>query len=79
MSTGTAEHVQQIARRATAHNYGQTVWGIDRIGDTRWLLRMSSWPRCQEAATALRTAGYTADVVTAPMTDAIDVTWEPTP
>lgn len=58
---GTAEHVQEVARRATAHNYGQTVWGIHRIGDCRWVLRMSSWPRAQEAAMALRAAGYTAE------------------
>lgn len=43
---------------ATAHNYGQTVLGYNRVGDNTFLVRMSSWPRMREASEALLEAGY---------------------
>ena len=48
-------------RRATAHNYGDTVVGDPALSPAGVRVRLSSWPRQQEALRALRALGYRAD------------------
>jgi hypothetical protein len=55
-----AEHLVGIARRATAHNYGQTIWGYG-FTDDGFTVHMSSWPRADEAVRAFEKAGYAAE------------------
>lgn len=50
----TAAH---LARLATAHNSGETVWE-QRVDGEAVILRMSSWPRAREAEAELRRSGY---------------------
>lgn len=50
--------VRRIAATATAHNYGQTIWEADEHAPGEVWLRMSSWPRAQEAWRALEAAGF---------------------
>lgn len=56
---GTVEEVVRVAEQATAHYGGTAVLATHRIGDRRWVLRMSSWLRCRDAMRGLRAAGYT--------------------
>lgn len=53
-----AMRVRRVAATATAHNYGQTVYEADEWQPGEVWLRMSSWPRTQEAKRALEAAGY---------------------
>lgn len=46
-----------IARGATAHNSGETVLEYWRDGESM-VLRMSSWPRANEAAEAFHKVGW---------------------
>lgn len=48
------------ACRAAAHSHGQPVLGSADITARGVRIRLSSWPRQQEALTALRTLGYAA-------------------
>lgn len=57
VSTDVLDRVVEIARHATAHNYGRTVLEAKRWRDGVWLT-MSSWPRAQEARCALVRNGY---------------------
>jgi hypothetical protein len=50
--------IADIAREATAHNFGRTVWNVDSPESGAVRVRMSSWPRQREAAAALREHGY---------------------
>jgi hypothetical protein len=51
--------ILDACRAATAHNHGQPVLGAAH--STRGVrIRLSSWPRQQEALAALRTLGYAA-------------------
>jgi hypothetical protein len=50
--------VRQLAHAATAANYGQTVLNHHRIGDRRLVLRLSSWPRAEEALRSLERHGF---------------------
>jgi hypothetical protein len=52
-----ADEVVRVAREATAHNSGETVvsW-VDAVDEV--FVRMSSWPRMQEAMKGLTAAGY---------------------
>lgn len=51
------DDVVAIAKKATAHNYGEVVYEVVR-GVDGCDMRLSSWPRCQEAKRALEAAGY---------------------
>lgn len=50
--------VERIAKAATAHNSGQTVYEVSRASGILRVV-MSSWPRAKEATAALAGAGYT--------------------
>lgn len=56
---------EDIARRATAHNYGQTVFEVEQDGDAT-TISMSSWPRAEEARKALVAAGWNAEHLSGP-------------
>lgn len=55
------DEVVAIAREATAHNAGETVWETREITGGQYVLRMSSWPRAAEATKALRGRGCKVD------------------
>jgi hypothetical protein len=65
------DHLADIARRATAHNSGQTVWGYGWTDDDTFLIHMSSWPRANEAIKALTAEGFVAEHRTEPMDDQV--------
>jgi hypothetical protein len=52
--------VARACRRATAHNYGSALVGEPAPGPAGIRVRLSSWPRQQEALSALRALGYQA-------------------
>jgi hypothetical protein len=62
-SPDTTRDVAAICAAATAHNYGQTVYGttVDPAGTVR--VQMSSWPRAREARDELMRRGYDAEIV----------------
>jgi hypothetical protein len=49
-----------VARMATAHNSGETVWE-QRVDGDAVVLRMSSWPRAREAEAAMLREGWAVD------------------
>jgi hypothetical protein len=49
-----------VARMATAHNSGETVWE-QRQEDETVVLRMSSWPRAREAEAAMLKEGWAVE------------------
>jgi hypothetical protein len=53
------EHaILAACRRATAHNHGHPILGDPHIDARGTRIRLSSWPRQQEALTVLRALGY---------------------
>lgn len=52
--------VARACRRATAHNYGSPLVGEPAATPAGIRVRLSSWPRQQEALSALRALGYQA-------------------
>lgn len=52
--------IAAACRRATAHNYGSTLIGDPAVSPAGVRVRLSSWPRQQEALRALRALGYQA-------------------
>lgn len=59
--------IQAACEQATAHNHGQAVLGPPAISARGVRVRLSSWPRRQEARTALRALGYAVTEDTAPV------------
>lgn len=53
-----AEPMAAACRRATADNYGSTLVGDPVVSPAGVRVRLSSWPRQQEALRALRALGY---------------------
>lgn len=52
--------IAEACSRATAHNYGSTLVGDPVVSPAGVQVRLSSWPRQQEALRALRALGYRA-------------------
>jgi hypothetical protein len=55
-----AAPIAAVCRRAGAHNHGSTLAGEPAIGPAGVRVRLSSWPRQQEALQGLRALGYRA-------------------
>lgn len=56
-------HVTQaaaVARMATSHNYGETVWE-QWVEGLAVVLRISSWPRAKEAEAAFTREGWATE------------------
>jgi hypothetical protein len=49
-----------VARMATAHNSGETVWE-QRTDEAAVILRMSSWPRAREVERAMLREGWSVE------------------